>query len=245
MLIVENLKKQFGGVHAVNDCSFSVPKGSIVALIGPNGSGKSTLFNLISGIISADSGKIIFDKKIISNRDMAYISNAGISRVFQKSKIFNNLTVRDNLLLAFDNEDVKFWKSFFKSNKSIKERNKIINNFLELVGLEKLEDKLAGDLSFGQKRLIELFRAIINPHQLLVLDEPVAGVTPILKKNVLKKLFLDLKAKGETMLIIEHDVAFILGIADKVVVMDEGRVIAQGTPKEIRTNKLVQEAYFG
>jgi ABC-type branched-subunit amino acid transport system ATPase component len=245
LLSVQNIKKQFGGIYAVNDCSFDVKKGLIVAIIGPNGSGKSTLFNLISGVMPIDSGQILLNKKKISNKDVTYISNAGASRVFQKSRVFGNLTVRDNLILAFDNEDVRFWKSFFKIDRVDKKREKIIDDFLGSVEISGLKDKLSGGLSFGQKRLIELFRAIINPHKLLILDEPVAGIIPALKKNVLKQLFLDLKAKGDTMLIIEHDVSFIFDIADEVIVMDEGRIIARGAPAEIKANKLVQDAYFG
>ncbi len=242
MLKIQNLKKYFGGVKAVDSCSFGIKENNITALIGPNGAGKSTVFNLISGIIKADSGKIVFNSKNIINKSPERISNLGISRLFQQTKLFNNLTIKDNLLLAIDNNDTKFWYSFFSLDNN--ENNIKIKNILELVGMEKFENKLARDLSYGQKRLIELARTILNPHTFLMLDEPVAGVNPKLRKiiiNILKKL----KQQGETILLIEHDMDFTLKVSDWVIVMDEGKVIAEDKPNKIKNNKKVLEAYLG
>ena len=244
MLKIKKLSKHFGGIKAVNNCSFNIKKGKITALIGPNGSGKSTLFNLISGVLKADSGKIFLDDKEITNMSIDKISNSGISRIFQKSRLFNNLTISENILLAFDNEDEKFWRNFFGLNNNTVEKRIKITEMLNLMNLHEPEDKCARHLSFGQKRLVEIVRATIKPHKLLMLDEPVAGVTPILRFGLSQSL-LKLKEQGETIFIIEHDVDFILNIADDVIVMNEGKIIAQGKPEQIKKNKEVMRIYLG
>lgn len=244
MLQIKNLTKHFGGIKAVNGCSFSVKENSITAVIGPNGSGKSTLFNLVSGVLKPDSGSIVYNKKNITCFSPECISNIGISRLFQNSQLFDNLTLRENLLLAIDNEDVKFWKNIFGKNKITKEKEAMVSDMLELIEMKHLADKLGRELSFGQKRLVEIVRTILNPHDFLILDEPVAGVNPKLKKKI-SEILLDLKNKGETVLVVEHDMNFILKLADRVIVLDEGVVIAEGTPDEIRNNKKVLEAYLG
>lgn len=244
MLKIENLKKYFGGVKAVDDCSFKVKEKTITALIGPNGAGKSTLFNVISGILRADSGRIVFNDKDITNFSLEIISNSGMSRLFQQTRLFNNLTVKENLLLAFDNEDTKFWRNLFGKNGITKQKRERIGEKLRSVGMEKFESNLARDLSYGQKRLIELLRTILNPHQLLMLDEPVAGVNPKLREKI-GEILQNLKNQGETILLIEHDMNFTLKIADIVVVMEKGRVIAQGRPEEIKNDPRVLKAYLG
>lgn len=244
MLKIINLKKYFGGVKAVDGCNFEVKEKTITALIGPNGAGKSTVFNLISGVLKTDSGKVIFNNNNITNLRIAKISNLGISRLFQKSNLFNNITVKENLLLALDNEDTKFWKNLMGFNKITKDKEEIIRKALKQVNLEQFENTQTKDLSYGQKRLIELQRAILNPHKFLMLDEPVAGVTPKLRQEIAKVL-LKLKQQGETILLIEHDMGFTLGIADEVIVMEKGRVIAQDRPDEIKNNPEVLEAYLG
>ncbi len=239
MLKITNLKKYFGGVKAVNGCSFKVEQGKITALIGPNGSGKTTVFNLISGILKSDSGKIKLEEKEITNLSTNRISNLGISRMFQQARLFGNLTVNENLKLAISNEDTKFWKNLF--GYKIKRK---FNEILKVVQMIEHKNKLCRNLSYGQKRLVEIARSVINPHKLLMLDEPVAGVNPKLR-NSISRILKDLRKKGETVLIIEHDMEFVLNIADNVIVMDEGKVIAQGTPEQIKNNKKVLEAYLG
>jgi len=244
MLKIQNLSKHFGGVKAVNNCSFDIKENNITALIGPNGSGKSTLFNLVSGIIKEDSGKITYNKQDITNLSPEKVSNTGISRLFQKSQLFDNLTIKENLLLAIDNEDTKFWKNLLGKNKTTKEKEERVNKLLKLVEMESFADKLGRELSYGQKRLIEIARTILNPHKLLMLDEPIAGVTPKLRTKI-SEILLNLKKQGATILLIEHDMNFALNLADEVIVLDEGRVIAKGTPNQIKNNKKVLEAYLG
>jgi branched-chain amino acid transport system ATP-binding protein len=244
MLKVTNLRKYFGGVKAVNGCSFEIEDGSITALIGPNGSGKSTVFNLLSGILKADSGKVVLNKRDIVNLPPEKISNLGLSRLFQQSRLFGNLTVKDNLLLATSNEDTKLLKNLFGSNRESKAESENVLRLLRLVKMEEYANHLARDLSYGQKRLIEVLRATLNPHQLLILDEPVAGVTQELRATI-ARLLLDEKNSGKTILLIEHDMAFAFKVSDWVVVVNEGRVIAEGKPGDIKNNRDVLEAYLG
>lgn len=244
MLTIRNLTKYYDGIKAVNNCSFKVEKGKITAFIGPNGSGKSTVFNCISGITEADEGEIIFDGKNIVGLSVDEISNRGISRMFQKSRLFKNLTVKENLLLAIDNEDQKFWKNILGLNKVSKLKESIVKNVLEKMELTLITNTLCSNLSFGQKRLVELARTQLNPHKLLVLDEPVAGVNPKIK-NYISELLLNLKNKGTTIFIIEHDMSFTSSISDVMIVIDAGRIIATGPPRVVSRNKMVMEAYLG
>ena len=244
MLKIKKLKKYFGGVKAVDGCSFEITQNKITALIGPNGSGKTTIFNLISGLLRSDDGEIILSGKKITNLAPHKISNLGLSRVFQQAHLFDNLSIEDNLSIAIDNEDMKFGKNLFALNSINKEKRKKIEEVMAMIGIDKSMNHLCVELSYGQKRLVELARAILNPHNLLILDEPVAGVNPKLR-NKIKDILKKLKVQGETVLLIEHDMNFTFAVADHIVVMDAGKIIAEGTPKEIRGNKLVLDAYLG
>lgn len=228
----------------MNGASFRIGAGEVTALIGPNGAGKSTIFNLVSGVISADAGEITFCGEDITDKQPEEISNLGISRLFQKNKLFKNLTVEENLLLAFDNEDTRFWKSVFgRQGKSVEKEEKI-QAVLKMVEMPQFLTRQTKALSYGQRRLIEMGRAIINPHTFLMLDEPVAGVNPKLR-NTIADVIMDLRAQDETILLIEHDMEFTLNIADRVIVLDKGKVIAEGSPAEIKDNQQVLEAYLG
>lgn len=244
MLKIHNLKKHFDGVKAVDGCSFKIDKGKITSLIGPNGSGKSTVFNCISGKVRANYGEIIFADKNITGFSVDKISNLGISSVSQRSQLFKNLTVKENLLLAIDQEDQKFWKNIFGLNNiSIQKENRI-KEVLNKMELSVITDELCANLSFGQKRLVELVRSILNPNKLLILDEPIAGVNQKIKNRIFSML-KDLKNQGHSIFLIEHDMPFTLAISDYIIVMDEGKIITKGSSNEIKNNKEVLDIYLG
>lgn len=241
-LRIINIKKAFGGIVALDNCSFVVPQGKIVALIGPNGSGKSTLFHVISGIINADAGKIFFDETDISHADDVSIARSGISRTFQEVRLFRHLTIREHMEIVLAKENEKMLQSVVCQGQQLDDEH--VQKHLYAVGLRKPLSTVVTALSYGQRKLLDLCLALAKPHSLLMLDEPVAGVNPQLREQI-KKILLALKKKGETLLIIEHDMNFLMDIADHVVVMDYGKVIAEGKPKDIQNNKSVLEAYLG
>jgi neutral amino acid transport system ATP-binding protein len=243
-LRTDGLKKSFGGVKAIDGCSFGIKRGMITALVGPNGSGKTTIFGIISGIQKADRGDVFFKNRRITNLEPNVISNLGISRLFQESRLFRNLTVEENLLLAFDNTDVLFWKNLLVPARNAKDRCNKVREMLKLVGMEEYENVQTKNLSYGQKRLIELLRAVIKPHALLMLDEPVAGITPRIRR-VISGLLMDLREQGDTIFIIEHDMEFTFGIADRILVINKGKIIADGKPGRVKKDRRVIEAYIG
>jgi branched-chain amino acid transport system ATP-binding protein/neutral amino acid transport system ATP-binding protein len=244
MLKVKNLKKYYGGIKAVDNCSFEIKKNKITGLIGPNGAGKSTLFNLISGFEKQESGDIYFNSKNISKKDPDTISNLGISRVFQKSRLFDNLTVFENLRVSIEEDNQDFFKSLVSSNKISKSEIKQINDVMQLLNISHIKNKSCSELSFGQKRLVELARAILKPHSLLILDEPVAGVQPKIRNKIMDIIKV-LKKKGKTILLIEHDMFFTFKTCDEIIVLEKGKNIAKGTPKQIKNNQKVLDAYLG
>ena len=244
ILRVTKISKTFDTEKAVTSCSFDVEKGKITALIGPNGAGKSTVFNLISGIISPTSGQIYFKDQQIIKLSVEERANLGISRMFQKAQLFKNLTVADNLHLALVEQPISFWSGLFRSGKPNDDELATIKQVLTNFKIEKLLNSLTDTLSYGQKRLVELARSLLKNHQLLMLDEPVSGVSPQIKQEI-SQILSNLKKQGETILIIEHDMNFILSIADHVIVMDDGLIITQGNPKQIENNPKVLDAYLG
>ncbi|MBT3407495.1 ABC transporter ATP-binding protein [Candidatus Woesearchaeota archaeon] len=245
LLKIHNLKKSFGGVKALNGCNFNIEKNKITALIGPNGCGKSTLFNVINKLEYQESGTITFLNYNISKIRPYLVSELGISRTFQYPTLFENLTIRDHIEMAMFNDDQKFFKSFFIKLFGLKKNNdKKIIEILNLVGLEKPLNTLGSDLSYGQRKLLDLAIAIAHPHKLIMLDEPVAGINPKLRQKI-KEILIKLKEMGETIIVIEHDMNFIMDIADHVYVMESGQNLVEGKPKEIQNNKKVLEAYLG
>jgi len=243
MLNIEKISKNFQGVKAVDNCSIKIEKGKITALIGPNGSGKTTIINLISGVIKPDYGKIIFENNNLSGLSIEKIANLGISRLFQQSRLFDNLSIKDNLLIAVNNNS-SLIDNILGLNKIAKEIDAKIKTVYDMMEIKESWDKLVSELSYGQKRLVEIAQTILLPHKLLLLDEPVAGVTSLLRKRI-AKILLELKQKGETILFIEHDMSFTLDIADDIIVMDAGKIIARGKPENVIKDKKVLEAYLG
>lgn len=226
ILRVYNLDKHFGGVYAVHNCTLGVREGTITSIIGPNGAGKTTLFNLITGILKPDKGSVWFKKNNITGLSSHLIARAGVSRTFQQAKVFKNMTVRDNLRLASPVSDAELKK------------------VLDMVRYARELDTLAGELSYGNQRLVEIARALLLPHSLLMLDEPTAGVNPKVRQE-LKQILKDIKKQGKTIVLIEHDMDFVMSISDEVIVLNEGTVLTSGTPAQVRKNPKVLEAYLG
>ena len=227
MISVQKLDKHFGGVYAVHNCTFTVKDNIITSIIGPNGAGKTTLFNLVCGIIKPDAGEVLLKGKDITGLPTHLIARMGISRTFQQARLFKNLSVRDNLLLAKPSASEVEMKAVLKK----------VHFPLDM-------KTRASDLSYGQTRLVEIARALLKPHTVLMLDEPTAGVNPEVRQE-LKRILFDLKKEGDTILLIEHDMEFVMSISDDVIVMAEGSVLTRGTPKKVQSDKRVLEAYLG
>lgn len=241
MLKVQNISKSFGGIRAVDRCSFAVEQARITALIGPNGAGKTTLFNCISGVQLPDEGTILLRGQEITKLAIHRRAQLGISRTFQLVRTFQNMTIEENLRLAAEFDDQNFWRSVLRPRPVVQTYLKAM---LKLVGLDHGLKFPAKSLSYGQSKLLSLARALLAPHQILMLDEPVAGVAPTLRENF-KKLLPELKGRGETVFFVEHDMDFVRATADHAVVMDQGRVLIQGTPEQVLKDKRVLDAYLG
>ena len=241
ILKVNSVSKSFGGVKALDHCSLEIEKGKITAIIGPNGSGKSTLFNTISRLVINDKGNINFNENKTDGMKPFDVANLGISRTFQEVRLFKNLTIEEHLNIALSFDDEKLIKNLFYKENNFRDR---IKEVLNLVELDKPLHTYASNLSYGQRKLLDLAIAIAKKHELLMLDEPVAGVNPRLR-NEIKSIIRKLNKKGETILLIEHDMNFVMDLADKIFVLDAGSVIAEGNPKQIQSNKKVLDAYLG
>ena len=248
MLKVEDIYKSFGGILALNGVSFNVEPNTITGLIGPNGSGKSTLFNVISGFYSKDKGEIYFKGKKIVGLEPHKIAMLGIGRTFQISEVPEKMTVLENLLLAPKRQIGEGIVNVFMHPLKIRKENekhlKRAYEILELVQLSNLRNEYAGNLSGGQKKLLSLGRILMSEPILLLLDEPTAGVNPTLVKDLIVAIKNLRDEKGETILLVEHNMKVISEICDRVIVLDFGAKIAEGTPEEIQKNEKVLEAYL-
>jgi ABC-type branched-subunit amino acid transport system ATPase component len=248
LLEVVGLNKSYGGVHAVKDCSFGVARGSITGLIGPNGAGKSTLVNLVSGFVRPDSGVIRFGELAIQGRPMHRVSRMGLMRTFQSPREWPALTVMENMLLAAParGRDA-LWRAYLQHEKlkTAEHEDRVhARQLLRDFNLFDLRDELAGNLSGGQKRLLEFARIAFAQPRMVLLDEPQSGVNPVLADRMIAGIER-LNADGITVLMIEHNLPFVERLCPRVLVMALGTCIASGTLQELRSDAGVLEAYLG
>jgi branched-chain amino acid transport system ATP-binding protein len=242
ILKVENLKKHFGGLQATNDVNFEMKSGELSAIIGPNGAGKSTFFNLLTGYHKADSGRVFFQGKDITNWAPHKIVRLGISRAFQVSNIYPAITAYENIRQAILTKQKRTLNLFFPAERMAKEETK---ELIEITGLSSLSNKIAGKLSQGDKKRLELAIALGCKPELLFLDEPTAGMSgeeALETMELVKRLNQKL---GLTILFTEHDMSVVFGYAEHLTVLHLGSIIAKGRPEEVRKNEMVQKIYLG
>ena len=245
VLEVKNVLKTFGGLKALNDLNLTVKEGTVHAIIGPNGAGKSTMLNVCIGQLTPDTGSVTFNGEIITGKEPFEINQAGISRVFQTPAIFEDLTILQNVMVpALASRDGDFTFNAFKSLKKENDLEEEAMRFLKEVSLDDQAYNLAGSMSRGNKRRLELAMCLIQHPKLLLLDEPTAGMARHDTNRTIDTL-KKIKEGGMTKIIIEHDMHVVFSIADRISVLAQGTIIAEGTPDEIRGNPKVQEAYLG
>jgi len=247
ILLAETVRKDFGGVTAVDVAHLEVQRGSITALIGPNGAGKTTLFNLLTGFDTPDTGEWMFDSKSLKKVVAHKTASLGMVRTFQLTKSLTKLSVIENMKLGATHQmGEKWWNGLlpfrYRKQEAIIERR--ADELLKRFKLDHMRDQYAGTLSGGQRKLLEMARALMTNPRLVMLDEPMAGVNPALKQS-LNEHIRGLRDDGMTVLFVEHDMDMVHDISDWVVVMAEGRIIAEGTPEQISANPAVIEAYLG
>lgn len=239
-LTTEGLTKRFGGVIALHDVDLTVRDGAVNALIGPNGSGKTTFFNVVTGMIRPDAGRVLFDGRDLTGAPPHRIAHAGIGRTFQLCRVFPRLTVMENMLVALRRTRLRELLGGLRGRTEVARARE----WLARVGLEHLENAEARDLSYGQQKLLELAAVLMAEPSLVLLDEPAGGVNPALLDR-LADLVRELNAGGLTFLLVEHNMDLVLSLSDHVVVFDRGRPIAEGSPSHIRSDPRVLEAYLG
>lgn len=247
MLELRDVWRRFGGTVAVRGVSLAVPRGHVVGLIGPNGAGKSTVMNIVAGVTKPDAGSVIFEGRVITNEPPYKIARLGLLRTFQASNLFARMTVLENLLVAVPavrGESFRgaflgrrYWRS--AESASVERARGLLSGF----GLSGLESALASDLSGGQKRLTEIARALMGQPRFLLLDEPIAGVSPTMAAWIADRL-RELATEGLTMLVVEHEMWFVEQVCDHIVVMADGAVLVEGTMDDVRASEAVADAYL-
>jgi len=249
MLKVEGVVKNFGGLAAVCGCSLDVREGSITGLIGPNGAGKTTLFNIITGHYKPEQGRIIFQGEDINGLAPHQIFQKKIYRTFQITREFSQMTVIENLMFVPEGQiGEKIWNTWFrpsavrKQERAIQEKAMEVLEFVELIDLK---DDYAGSLSGGQKKLLELAKSLMADPKMVLLDEPGAGVNPSLMRKLIANIRKLCEEKNITFFLIEHDMNLVMNLCNPVIVMSEGKKLAEGTPEEIKRDERVLEAYLG
>jgi ABC-type branched-subunit amino acid transport system ATPase component len=240
LLEVDNLSKHFGGVTAVDGCSLSLQLGSITGLIGPNGSGKTTVFNLITGFIPQDGGDVRFKGESIAGLGPNRIYGLGIGRTFQLARIFPRLTALENMLVPVRRSGLR---ALFSRGQWHDEQSRAMD-MLTAMDISHVASLLGGSLSYGQRKLLELAAVMMARPQLVLLDEPAGGVNPALVERIGEHI-LDLNRQGVTFLLVEHNMPFVMGLCQEIVVLNRGTVLARGTPAEVRGNADVLDAYLG
>jgi branched-chain amino acid transport system ATP-binding protein len=249
ILAVDDLVRSFGGIHAVDGATFEVRRGSITALIGPNGAGKTTLFNVITGFYRGERGMVTFDDHAIFGRPPYAIARRGMVRTFQITKALARMPVLDNMTLAAPDQPGEKLRNVILRPAASRRREREVRErameLLEVFNLQGLADEYAGTLSGGQRKLLELARALMTEPTMLLLDEPMAGINPTLGRRLLEHIHRLRDERGVTFLFIEHDMDVVMGHSENVIVMADGRVIASGPPEEIRRDQRVVDAYLG
>ena len=242
ILEVDKVYKYFGGVKANENISLTVEQGSIVGLIGPNGSGKTTLFNSIVGTHPIDQGTIKFEDREVSKLPVPVVAKLGLLRTFQQTRIYGKLNCIQNMLISSKPEKDNIFTVFSKIPENLTEK---AEKLLEFVGLYQKRKLRAGDLSFGQQKLLELAMALMNEPKMLLLDEPTAGINPTLINGIIDRLIKVNKEFGITLLVIEHNMRVIMQLAQKIFCLAHGEMLAEGTPDQIKKDKRVIDAYLG
>lgn len=246
ILQLKEIEKNFGGIRAIDGVSLGVEKNTIVGLIGPNGSGKTTLLNIISGFLSPDKGRIYFEDKEISTLKPYEISNLGLCRTFQLTRMFRGMTVLESMLLASKEQDNNISPIFLKKEKLLKQEKdevKKAEEILKFLEIEHLKHEYASVLSGGQQKLLSLGMVLMSDPRIALLDEPVAGVNPSLANRIFEKVLQEKEKR--TFLIVEHNVDILMNFCDVIYVMNKGKIVASGTPEEIQSNEKVIDVYLG